>query len=77
MIMRPGQQLLLPANPLFIWGTLLLALLAHMVPLGRTPRHPATQAGVLRVWSVRQPPPGGRGAGRAGAFRAGLLARAR
>jgi hypothetical protein len=27
MIMRPGQQLLLPANPLFIWGSLLVALL--------------------------------------------------
>ena len=24
MIMRPGQQLLLPANPLFIWISLLL-----------------------------------------------------
>ena len=30
MIMRPGQQLLLPANPLFIWGTLLIALLLNM-----------------------------------------------
>ena len=28
MIMRPGQQLLLPANPVFIWGSLLAALLA-------------------------------------------------
>ena len=26
MIMRPGQQLLLPANPLFIWSSLLLAI---------------------------------------------------
>ncbi|EWS57391.1 hypothetical protein Y695_04834 [Hydrogenophaga sp. T4] len=25
MIMRPGQQLLLPANPLFIWFSLLSA----------------------------------------------------
>jgi rod shape-determining protein MreD len=30
MIMRPGQQLLLPANPVFIWGTLLMALLLNM-----------------------------------------------
>ena len=30
MIMRPGQQLLLPAKPLFIWGSLLLALLLNM-----------------------------------------------
>ena len=27
MIMRNGQQLLLPAKPLFIWGSLLAALL--------------------------------------------------
>jgi hypothetical protein len=26
MIMRQGQQLLLPANPFFIWGSLLAAL---------------------------------------------------
>ena len=26
MIMRPGQQLLLPAKPLFIWSTLVTAL---------------------------------------------------
>ena len=35
--MRPGQQLLLPANPLFIWGSLAVALLLNMLPLGRTP----------------------------------------
>ena len=32
MIMRPGQQLLLPANPLFIWGSLTGALLLNMLP---------------------------------------------
>ena len=37
MIMRPGQQLLLPANPVFIWVSLLAALLVNMLPLGRTP----------------------------------------
>ena len=26
MIMRPGQQLLLPANPFFIWGSLIAAM---------------------------------------------------
>ena len=31
MIMRPGQQLLLPANPFFIWGSLIAAMLANMV----------------------------------------------
>jgi rod shape-determining protein MreD len=55
MIMRPGQQLLLPANPFFIWGTLLLAMLADMVPLGRTPWMPDFLALVLVFWSVHQP----------------------
>ncbi|HSI53874.1 MAG: rod shape-determining protein MreD [Ramlibacter sp.] len=55
MIMRPGQQLLLPANPVFIWGSLLLALLANMVPLGRTPWMPDFLALVIVFWSVHQP----------------------
>jgi rod shape-determining protein MreD len=55
MIMRPGQQLLLPANPVFIWGSLLLALLTNMVPLGRTPWMPDLLALVLVFWSVHQP----------------------
>lgn len=55
MIMRPGQQLLLPANPVFIWGSLLLAMIANMVPLGRTPWMPDLLALVLVFWSVHQP----------------------
>ena len=55
MIMRPGQQLLLPANPVFIWGSMLLALLANMVPLGRVPWMPDFLALVLVFWSVHQP----------------------
>ncbi len=55
MIMRPGQQLLLPANPVFIWGTLLLAMITNMVPLGRTPWMPDLLALVLVFWSVHQP----------------------
>ena len=55
MIMRQGQQLLLPANPLFIWGSLLLALLFNMLPLGRTPWVPDLLALVLVFWSVHQP----------------------
>jgi rod shape-determining protein MreD len=55
MIMRPGQQLLLPANPVFIWGTLLLALVVNMLPLGRTPWMPDVLALVLVFWSVHQP----------------------
>ncbi|NKE68241.1 rod shape-determining protein MreD [Ramlibacter sp. RBP-2] len=55
MIMRPGQQLLLPANPVFIWGSLLLAMVTNMVPLGRTPWMPDLLALVLVFWSVHQP----------------------
>jgi rod shape-determining protein MreD len=55
MIMRPGQQLLLPANPVFIWASLLLALLVNMLPLGRTPWVPDILALVLVFWSVHQP----------------------
>jgi rod shape-determining protein MreD len=55
MIMRPGQQLLLPANPLFIWTSLLVALLINMVPLGRTAWMPDLLALVLVFWSVHQP----------------------
>ncbi len=55
MIMPQGQQLLLPANPLFIAGTLLLALLGNMLPLGRVPWMPDFVALVLVFWSVHQP----------------------
>lgn len=53
--MRPGQQLLLPANPVFIWITLLSALVVNMLPLGRTPWMPDVLALVLVFWSVHQP----------------------
>jgi len=55
MIMRPGQPLLLPANPWFIWGSLLAALLLNMLPLGRLPWLPDLLALVLVFWSVHQP----------------------
>jgi rod shape-determining protein MreD len=55
MIMRPGQPLLLPANPVFIWGSLLLALLANTLPMGRAPWIPDFLALVLVFWSVHQP----------------------
>ncbi len=59
MIMRPGQQLLLPANPLFIWGTLLAALLLDMLQnmglWGRAAWVPDLLALVLVFWSVHQP----------------------
>ena len=59
MIMRPGQQLLLPANPVFIWASLLVALLLNMAPnmagLGRAAWLPDFLALVLVFWSVHQP----------------------
>jgi rod shape-determining protein MreD len=55
MIMRPGQQLLLPANPVFIWFSLLAALLVDLIPFGRTPWMPDFLALVLVFWSVHQP----------------------
>jgi rod shape-determining protein MreD len=55
MIMRPGQPLLLPANPLFIWSSLLIALMLNMLPIGRTPWMPDFLALVVVFWSVHQP----------------------
>ena len=55
MIMRSGQQLLLPANPLFIWASLIAALLLNMLPLGRLPWMPDFLAVVLVFWNVHQP----------------------
>lgn len=55
MIMRPGQQLLLPANPFFIWFSLLCALLVNMLPLGRVAWMPDILAIALVFWSVHQP----------------------
>lgn len=55
MIMRPGQPLLLPANPLFVWGSLFVALMLNMLPLGRTPWMPDFLALVLVFWAVHQP----------------------
>ncbi len=55
MIMRSGQQLLLPASPVFIWCSLLVALLLDMLPLGRVPWMPDFLALVLVFWNVHQP----------------------
>ena len=59
MILRRGQQLLLPANPLFIWSSLLVALLLNMLQnigfWGRAPWIPDMLALVLVFWSVHQP----------------------
>jgi rod shape-determining protein MreD len=55
MIMRPGQPLLLPANPLFIWFSLIVAMTVMMLPMGRVPWMPDLLAVVLVFWSVHQP----------------------
>ncbi|MDO5086742.1 MAG: rod shape-determining protein MreD [Comamonadaceae bacterium] len=55
MIMRPGQQLLLPASPAFIWGSLLAAFMLNLLPLGRVAWMPDFFAVVLVFWSVHQP----------------------
>jgi rod shape-determining protein MreD len=59
MIMRPGQQLLLPASPLFIWFSLLGAMSINMAMnmglWGRAAWTPDLLAIVLVFWSVHQP----------------------
>lgn len=59
MIMRQGQQLLLPANPLFIWISLVAALLLNMLQnmglWGRAAWSPDVLAVVLVFWTVHQP----------------------
>jgi rod shape-determining protein MreD len=58
MIMRAGQQLLLPANPLFIWGALLAALMLNILLstlLGRAAWPPDVLALTLVFWAMHQP----------------------
>jgi len=59
MIMRPGQQLLLPANRAFIWSSLVVALainmLTNMGAWGRAAWVPDLLAVTLVFWSVHQP----------------------
>lgn len=55
MIMPRGQQLLLPVNSFFMWGSLLAALLLSMLPLGRIAWMPDFVALVLVFWSIHQP----------------------
>lgn len=57
--MRPGQPLLLPANPVFIWASLVGALVINMVMnmglWGRSAWTPDALAIVLLFWCVHQP----------------------
>jgi len=59
MIMPRGQQLLLPANPLFVLFTLVMALFANMVVnisfVGNAAWMPDFLALVLVFWCVHQP----------------------
>lgn len=59
MIMRPGHQLLLPANPFFIWGSLAGALALNMLQnmglWGRAAWIPDILALALVFWSIHQP----------------------
>ncbi len=59
MIMPRGQQLLLPANPVFIWGSLLTAMmldmLQNMALWGRAAWQPELLALVLVFWTIHQP----------------------
>jgi rod shape-determining protein MreD len=56
MIMpRPEDTLLLPANPLFVWLTLIFAFALNLVPFGRVPAMPDFLALVLVFWNVHQP----------------------
>jgi rod shape-determining protein MreD len=59
MIMRRGQPLLLPVNPLFIWGSLMCAfgldMLLNIGWGGRAAWAPDFLALVLVFWSVHQP----------------------
>lgn len=55
MIMRPGQALLLPVNPLFIALSLLLAFALDLLPLGHHPAQPELLPVVLVFWNVHQP----------------------
>jgi len=54
MILPRGDALLLPANPLFVWFTLLLAFMFNLVPLGRVAGMPDFLAVVLVFWNVHQ-----------------------
>ena len=69
MMPKSADQVLLPVNPLFIWGSLLAALAFNLVPLGRQPAMPDLLALALVFWNVHQP----RRVGVGMAFAFGLL----
>lgn len=58
MIMRPGQRLLMPVNPAFLWASLLFAFIANMLGnmllWGRAAWAPDVLSIVLVFWTVHQ-----------------------
>ena len=58
MIMRPGQRLLMPVNPAFLWASLLIAFAANMAGnmalWGRAAWAPDILSIVLGFWTVHQ-----------------------
>ena len=68
-LMRPGEALLLPANPFWIGFTLVAALAFELLPLGRHAALPDVLAVTLVFWNVHQP----RRVGVGWAFLFGLL----
>ena len=69
MIQGASNQLLLPVNPVFMWGSLLLALMFNLIPFGRVDAMPDLLAVALVFWNVQQPRRVGMGA----AFLFGVL----
>ena len=67
--MNNPNQLLLPANPLFVWGSLALALCVNVLPTGRSLLMPDLLALVVVFWNIHQP----RRVGVVVAFVCGLL----
>jgi rod shape-determining protein MreD len=55
MMPRGSDQLLMPVNPIFVWGSLLCALALNLIPLGRVPALPDVLALVLVFWTVHEP----------------------
>jgi rod shape-determining protein MreD len=58
MIMRSGEQLLLPVNPLYLWGSLLAALMLNILQstvFGRASWPPDVLALALVFWVIHQP----------------------
>ena len=54
-MMPRGSTLLLPVNPVFIWVSLLVALVLNLLPWGRWAGMPDLLAVVLVFWNVNQP----------------------